>query len=150
MIRTFLGGKRTLVFLAVIALSSLLVGWWVREAFSRRTEPATADIAVAKCEDELLQAFDAYPLLYLGDTFEGLPLSYCLRRQEGGTFDGIPPTDRFVFVYGTCTIKPGRSSCAVPLQVSVYPRCDSPPPFRWYGDDQGRPSKSTRRSRPFR
>lgn len=120
------GGR---VLLLLIALGSLPAGWWLRDALSARTEPAIADVPVVKCE-ELVKTFDAYPLVYLGDSFEGLPLNYCRRRQEGGTPDGrIPATDSFAFVYGDCTIKPGRSSCAYPLQVIIDSRCAPPLPF---------------------
>lgn len=140
MIRSVLRGNRSLVFLALIALGSLAAGWWLREALSGRTEPASADIAVVKCE-ELVRTFDAYPLLYLGDSFEGLPLVGCDRRQSAGTDYGRPPTDSFAFVYGTCTIKPGQSACAVPLSVILYPRCDPPPPT-----DPGIPTEAIRGS----
>lgn len=127
MIRKAFRGNRSRVFLILVALSSLPAGWWLREALSDRTEPASADIPVVKCE-ELIGTFDAYPLLYLGESFEDLPLNYCRRRQTSAIADRVPPTDSFVFAYGTCTIKPGRSSCNLPLQVIVYPRCDPPPP----------------------
>ncbi len=111
-----------LAFLAMIAIGSLAAGWWLREAWSGGTSSVQADIPVLKCE-MLVAEFDAYPLLYLGDSFEGLPLNFCARRQSPGDDDGIPPTDRFVFVYGDCKVQPNQSSCPAPLQVTVYPLC---------------------------
>lgn len=124
MIRRTLRRNSSVAVLILLALGSLAVGWWLRQALSERTETASA--GAAECR-ELVRTFDAYPLVYLGDSFEGLPLEYCVRRQSAAIADRNPATDRFVFVYGSCTIEPGQSSCPAPLQVSVFPRCD--PPF---------------------
>lgn len=110
--------------LAIVALGlvSIGAGWWLRDAWSGQTQPAEADQKLVTCR-ELVDQFDAYPLLYLGDSFEGLPLTYCGRRQSAGSDYGRPATDRFVFIYGDCEVKSDQSSCNPPLQIAIYPRC---------------------------
>jgi hypothetical protein len=114
--------RRGLLLLLAIALVSIACGWWLREVWFGEAKSAGADVKLIRCQ-ELLEKFDAYPLVYLGDSFEGLPLTYCARRQSAGSDYGRPATESFFFIYGDCVIQPGRDSCAPPLQVIVYPRC---------------------------
>jgi hypothetical protein len=116
--------KRTGAFITIVlfALGSVAVGWWLREEWSDTTSSAEAEARLIRCHD-VADTFKGYPLVYLGDSFEGLPLTYCTRVQSAGSAYGRPPTDRFIFIYGDCTIEPSRDSCAPPLQVTIYPRC---------------------------
>jgi hypothetical protein len=116
--------KRTgaFILLVLLGLGSVAAGWWLREEWSETTSSAGAEARLTRCHD-VADAFEAYPLVYLGDSFEGLPLTYCARVQSAGSEYGRPSTDRFVFIYGDCTIEALRDSCAPPLQVTIYPRC---------------------------
>lgn len=92
-------------------------------AGSGRTPPGSSHDPI-QCKQSM-RAFDVYPLVWLGDTFEGLPLTGCQRRTTAPTSYGVPATDYFDFVYGECT-PVGGVSCPVPLQVSVEPVCTAP------------------------
>ncbi|MEX2246340.1 MAG: hypothetical protein WEC75_06605 [Dehalococcoidia bacterium] len=119
-----IGTRRVGAFAAIVlfALSSVALGWWLSEEWSGTTNSAEAEAKLTRCHD-VADTFEAYPLVYLGDSFEGLPLTYCARKQTAGSEYGRPPTDRFVFIYGDCVIEPQRDSCSPPLQVTIYPRC---------------------------
>lgn len=77
---------------------------------------------------ERARAFSEYPLLWLGEEFQGYELVTCQRAQTPVKYDlegnvREPATDYFDFVYGECTPPEGEWSCAVPLQVSNAPPC---------------------------
>lgn len=59
-----------------------------------------------------LAVFDGFPLLWLGEEFEGLSLNSAFRSPDG-----------FTLVYGDCDIEPGESSCPAPFQVSARSPC---------------------------
>lgn len=104
-----------------------------------RPDPAVADPVVSlggsarlesndplKCK-QVMAAFHDYPLVWLGDEFEGLSLTGCERVVTEPTSYGIPATDYFFIYYGDCS--PAQSeyrSCVVPLQLSVEPACAPP------------------------
>ena len=113
----------SLLLAAALALG-VLVNLWLRDA-TGETEADTD--GAARCR-ELAAGFDDYPLVWVGDEFEGLPLVGCERVQsaaqtspEGVVFD--PGSDFFNFYYGTCDLAPGVEACPVPLQVTVDPPC---------------------------
>lgn len=79
--------------------------------------------------------FDGYPLLWLGESFEGLPLTTVIRAVASD--DPNSPTstaqDGFYFIYGDCTPPPvDEGGCAPPLTVFVQPRCYNPPDVYGY------------------
>jgi hypothetical protein len=129
MISGFLRGVGAPLLLAVFAVGALALGGSLREFWSRGTGEGRADDGAVQCM-KLVAEFDAYPLLFLGDSFEGLPLSACARRNSPGTDYGIPPNDFFFFIYGECVFKPGESSCPTELQVTILPRCGPRPDFK--------------------
>lgn len=89
------------------------------------TSPSQATDPV-KCE-QLMKSFDDYPLVWLGEDFEGLPLTGCEHVTTAASSYGIPATDHFYIYYGTC--RPGdneHGSCLIPVQVSVEPACSTP------------------------
>ena len=75
----------TLAIAAVLAASTgagVLMRSWLFDAAA----PPTASAQRLAC-DWLVQSFDAYPLLNLGDEFEGFPLTRCTRRQTPAKYD---------------------------------------------------------------
>lgn len=111
----------------VVGLASLAGGWFVRPmVFGSTSSPAQANAGLEACH-ALIVSFTAYPLVYIGDNFDGLPLNQCERRQTSGTPYGIPPTDQVIFIYGTCTPtgppEDDAPSCLPPLQVSLPRVC---------------------------
>jgi hypothetical protein len=83
------------------------------------SEPAAANAGVEACLARV-RDFDEYPLLFLGEEFEGHQLVWCSHRRTSGTDYGIPPTDQFIFVYGDCTpTGVSERSCKPPIQVHV-------------------------------
>jgi hypothetical protein len=66
------------------------------------------------------RSFDDYTLYYLGDSFQGLPLTYAGRGGGNGT--GLRRS--WSFIYGTCTPPPGNEGgCAPPVEVQDWSIC---------------------------
>lgn len=115
--------KRAIVLASCV--TALAVASVIMTAFrgQQDTRSEKAAEALEACHT-MLRDMDDYPLVFLGEEFEGLPLVWCHRKQTSGTSYGIPPTDQVIFVYGTCTPTGGdEASCLPPLQVHVYPPC---------------------------
>ncbi len=63
---------------------------------------------------EAARRFDAYPLYWLGEHFEGLELSYLELRSSGFS----------TFIYGDCTPRgEDHPTCSPPLQLQIQPLC---------------------------
>jgi hypothetical protein len=60
---------------------------------------------------ESARNFDAFPLYWVGEEFEGLKLTHVATGGVGASF-----------TYGTCEIT-GDHGCAAPLQIQVFPLC---------------------------
>jgi hypothetical protein len=73
-----------------------------------------------------VEDFEAFDLLWLGTSFEGLPLTD-VRRTVIPRRPGWPRgTNDVTFIYGSCT--PGRDGrCMLPLVVQVWPACERNP-----------------------
>ncbi len=120
--------NRRVAFVALAAgLVALAGGWALQAVISRNSaSPAVSGAGLDACH-ALIERFDAYPIVYLGDEYDGLPLRTCHRRQTPGTAYGIPPTDRVTFIYGFCELTGAEPSCAPPLQIHVLPACSPLP-----------------------
>jgi hypothetical protein len=72
--------------------------------------------------------FDEFPLYWLGDSYEGLPLTKVIRYQ----YEPEPPIPAetaenvVLFIYGSCT-PTGEGGCPPPLSIRVEPYCEAPP-----------------------
>lgn len=108
----------------IVGVATLVAVYAARGPLSSHSTPdARASAGLQACH-ALIDDFGDYPLLYLGDEFEGMPLTTCERAHTRPTNYGIPATDQVIFVYGTCTPIGGiDASCEPPLQVHVYPAC---------------------------
>ena len=74
--------------------------------------------------------FEEFPLYWLGESFQGLPLIQVARIDYPGAFPGEPynsPLNEVYFIYGDCEIGPGEEGCPVPLSIHIRPYCDLPP-----------------------
>lgn len=76
-----------------------------------------------------VRAFSGYTVLWLGEEYQGLPLTEVTRDVGDDNPNSLSPAskDAFVFTYGSCTIQPGNDACALPLTLIVEPRCYLPP-----------------------
>lgn len=87
--------------------------------------------AAASRDLERARAFDEFPLYWLGESFQGLPLTAVVWIEDPGAFPGKPwerpPAKVWIFDYGDCTIPPGRESCPIPLTIQIRPYCEVPP-----------------------
>lgn len=88
--------------------------------------PASAGQITWTIEDA--KAFTDFPLYWLGESYEGLPLTKIIRYR----YDPEPPISPIeaenivLFIYGSCTPGP-ESGCAPPLSIRVEPYCMKPP-----------------------
>ena len=122
--------KRILYAVIGFGLLALLVGGIVWAVVGRGdgTTPATAGPQVWSVEDA--RKFEGFPVYWLGESFQGLPLVAVQRIEDPGAFPGRPyndPRNEVAFLYGDCTIAPGESSCPVPLDIVIRPYCEVPP-----------------------
>ena len=85
--------------------------------------------------------FKEFPLYWLGESYEGLPLTKIIRYR----YDPEPPIppieaeNSVTFIYGSCTPGP-ESGCATPLSIVLDDYCLKPPE---------RISTSVKRGPPF-
>ena len=85
--------------LALVALASPFVA----ECFHPAPPP---DVGAAR-------AYDRFPLYWVGEEFEGLPLVHV---------DARPESDIVAFVYGDCD-PPPEGGCSPPLQIQIMALC---------------------------
>lgn len=108
-------------WLIAVAVSGLAVGYLSLAAAG--TNPAVNEThradpgqfrAGALNPDAVQQAktFDAFPILWLGEQFDGYSLTTFLRAKNDGQ-------DAVYLIYGTCSARPGMAepSCVPPVEV---------------------------------
>lgn len=78
-----------------------------------------------------------FPIFSVGSEFEGMKQTG-LRRLCGSQLPGrteLPLRSNFIsFAYGSCRIKPGEESCAIPFQIDNFPACEGA--FAGLGSDE--------------
>jgi hypothetical protein len=122
---------KRIVYAAIgLGLLALLLGGIVWAVVGRGdgTTSVTAGPVTWSLED--VREFEGFPVYWLGESFQGLPLERVARMDDPGGFPGKPyndPWHEVRFIYGTCTIPPGESSCRVPLSIDIRPYCEVPP-----------------------
>jgi hypothetical protein len=97
------------------------------------TAPATHTATPASAGElrwtvEDAKQFKEFPLYWLGESYEGMPLTKIIRYRYDPE-PPIPPTEAeniVLFIYGSCTPGP-ESGCAPPLSIRVEPYCMKPP-----------------------
>lgn len=97
----------------------------------------SGDPEASEVDLEQARSFDDYTLYYLGETFNGLPLTFAGRGPGSGT--GVRRS--WSFIYGDCTPPAGvDGGCAPPLEIqnwsictrfpALYPGSTKTSPFR--------------------
>lgn len=112
---------------AVVLTASIGTGVLIRSWLFDAASPPSASARRQSC-DQLVQSFDGYPLLNLGNEFEGFPLTSCHRTQTPTKFDQAgnvrePAMDFIVFIYGDCTPPRTGEGCSPPIEVFSDPPC---------------------------
>jgi len=113
--------RRQFVLIALVGLIVFAGTFSLRGLIGRQASGgAEAGAGLEACR-ALVAGFQDYPLVYLGEEFEGMPLTTCMRTQTAATSYGVPATDFVTFIYGTCTLDFSEPdpSCAPPLQIHV-------------------------------
>jgi hypothetical protein len=118
----------------LLAAASLVLGLGVAQlltlaaSYVRETTPE----AVAQPEGTWtvyeLERFRGFPVYWLGESYQGLPLTDIAYVRDAGPPDGSrPPVEYVALVYGTCEIPAGApeetAGCAPPIQVITDPFC---------------------------
>jgi len=122
--------KRMVCAVIGLGLLALLLGGIVWAVLGRGdgTTPATAAPVVWSVEDA--RQFKDFPVYWVGESFQGLPLTAISRMDYPGRWPGeiynVPWHD-VSFVYGDCEIAPGEESCTMPLSIAIRPYCEVPP-----------------------
>jgi hypothetical protein len=75
-----------------------------------------------------LRDFQEFPVFWLGESYEGLPLA-SVDVADYGERNGRR-IRLLTMNYGTCLIQPGEESCAVPVTIRVSRFCESPVDLR--------------------
>jgi hypothetical protein len=122
--------KRMVSAVIGLGLLALLLGGIVWAVVGRGggTTSVTASPQVWSVEDA--REFEGFPVYWLGESFQGLPLVAVHRMDYPGRWPGEiynVPWHEVSFDYGDCTIAPGESSCPVPLTIAIRPYCEVPP-----------------------
>ncbi len=114
------------VFAGALALTGLVVSV-LDDGGGRGGAPASAGQTGWTLEDA--RQFNEFPLYWLGESYDGLPLNRIIRhRFEPGPEmrPGLRGENSVTFVYGDCT-PVGDSGCPPPVQVIVEAYCTRPP-----------------------
>jgi len=122
--------KRTVYAVVGLGLLALLLGGivWAVVGRGNGTTPATAGPEVWSVEDA--RKFEGFPVYWLGESFQGLPLVAVQRMADPGRWPGEiynDPRNEVRFIYGDCTIPPGETGCPMPLSIHTRPYCEVPP-----------------------
>lgn len=75
-----------------------------------------------------VRAFKEFPVVWLGESFQGLNLTSILRDdylQEQPTGYEPVPVNALSLVYGSCTAS-ADTGCAPPLEIQIWPKCLKP------------------------
>lgn len=68
------------------------------------------------------RSFSRFPLYWLGDSFERLPLKAITQRDEPLGRGEKVRADYVGFIYGDCAAS-GENGCPPPLEIQVWPAC---------------------------
>ncbi len=73
--------------------------------------------------------FNEFPLYWLGETYQGLPLRKIIRYTYDPDPSGPPALaeNLVLFIYGSCTPTGQEGGCPPPLSIRVEPYCSRPP-----------------------
>jgi hypothetical protein len=84
------------------------------------------------------QTFQDYPVFWVGEEFEGLPVT-SIHHERYSPPAGIaqPDTDSVDVVYGDCTPTGSPPTCVPPVQIQSTPYCLLPPTMAAEGVLQG-------------
>jgi len=114
--------RRSLYVLATATVLVVggVVGWVGVPRFTGSDVASPALSAPKRWSIADARRFEGYPLYWLGDSFQGLPLTR-VKRIVGGSGETVAVS------YGDCTIPPAAESCPIPLSIYVEPYCQTPP-----------------------
>jgi len=116
------------VVIGAALVAALVVGLWAAFGRGGGTETATATRINWTLAD--VRTFSEHPVYYLGQQYQGLPLTEVIRLDWPGSFPNDPklnrPDHEVIFIYGDCEIPPGEESCHAPLAVIVRPESEVP------------------------
>jgi hypothetical protein len=76
---------------------------------------------------EQARVFDDFPLFYVGEEFDGIPLTAVLREPIPQSPEGFGPETRgqvtIDFLYGSCEPPRGEGGCSLPIDIQIWPAC---------------------------
>jgi hypothetical protein len=71
-----------------------------------------------------LSEFQEFPIYWLGESFEGLPLT-SVDVADYSDYEG-QPTREVLVIYGSCVVRAGDEGCGIPLTIQISRFCESP------------------------
>ena len=96
-----------------------------RAAWFQPGEPWSGDGDTDSLSEQELSSFSAYPLFWLGPSYDGYNLQW-VGHVKYDAPKGVPSSrgsDVVTLVYGDCTPVEGANRCASPITVHVRPVC---------------------------
>jgi hypothetical protein len=122
---------KRMVYAAIgLGLLALLLAGIVWAVVGRGDGATSVTVGPGVTTVDDMREFEGFPVYWLGESFQGLPVVAVQRIDYPGAFPGKPyddPRNEVAFLYGDCTIAPGESSCPVPLSIATRPYCEVPP-----------------------
>jgi len=86
------------------------------------------------------QAFDGYPVYWLGEEFEGLRVTHINRLYyEHPPGVPLPPSDMITVIYGDCTPQGTPPTCVPPISIVTSSYCSRPQEQTAAAAKQGEP-----------
>ena len=116
------------VLAPLIGAAAMLSFLYFRDHGSESFEPPAAvgeqgePVAAEKIQEA--RDFKEWPLYWLGESYESLPLTgidFAIPER------GLPTMRTVYFIYGTCKPPPGGEGCAPPLSIAIEPLTFTPP-----------------------
>jgi len=116
------------VLAPLIGAAAMLSFLYFRDHGSESFEPPAAvgeqgePVAAEKIQEA--RDFKEWPLYWLGESYDSLPLTgidFAIPER------GFPTMRTVYFIYGTCKPPPGGEGCAPPLSIAIEPLTFTPP-----------------------
>lgn len=130
-----------------LLVAAIPAGFFLASMLARGGEKVQEAVPEALAQDEQhltvqqLREFPDFPVFWLGEEFQGLPLMNIQYRYDVGPPDRIrPPAGVVVIIYGDCEPDPGsEGSCPAPLTVFTDAPCLNKPSLLAESARQGPP-----------
>jgi len=137
-----------LVMWLIAPVAGFLLTYFVLTGAASLADKGPSQVAPAASSGEMAgnmslaeaQAFDGYPVYWVGEEFEGLGVTHINRLYyEHPLGVPLPPSDMITVVYGNCNVQGTPPTCVPPISITTSSYCSRPQEFTAEAAKQGEP-----------